>query len=361
MVPHATRALLVDQYASYPERLSGEYGTDMSQESASASVTPEGTTPDQPLNSLPDIARDGAVSFHGALDRVGMSGIELPVRVDGPQGPMLIPAHVSAMVSLDQPKAKGIHMSRLFLALQQRVEQAPLTPQLLQDLLCEFIASHEGLSTVSSLKISYELPMLRPSLKSDNTGWRQYPVSLAGILRNGHLEFSASVRVTYSSTCPCSAALARQLIQERFKENFTITEGASPEDILASMHEWLGREESICATPHSQRSHADVEVVSETADGLPTFITLIDEVERVLATAVQSVVKREDEQEFARLNAANLMFCEDAARRVKSLLESMPGVADYRARMAHMESLHPHDAVSIITKGIPGGLMPGCD
>ena len=37
-------------------------------------------------------------------------------------------------------------------------------------------------------------------------------------------------------------------------------------------------------------------------------IDVIDEIERSLGTPVQMVVKREDEQEFAKLNAENLMF-----------------------------------------------------
>ena len=44
--------------------------------------------------------------------------------------------------------------------------------------------------------------------------------------------------------------------------------------------------------------------------------------EAALGTPVQTAVKREDEQAFARLNAANLMFCEDAARRVAAVLSS---------------------------------------
>ena len=44
---------------------------------------------------------------------------------------------------------------------------------------------------------------------------------------------------------------------------------------------------------------------------------LVDLVENSLKTPVQAAVKREDEQEFARLNGQNLMFCEDAARRLQ--------------------------------------------
>ena len=62
---------------------------------------------------------------------------------------------------------------------------------------------------------------------------------------------------------------------------------------------------------------------------------------------MQTAVKRQDEQEFARLNGSNLMFCEDTARRIKSYLETMPNVTDYWFKVEHQESLHAHNAVVI--------------
>ena len=54
---------------------------------------------------------------------------------------------------------------------------------------------------------------------------------------------------------------------------------------------------------------------------------------------------REDEQAFAALNAKNLLFCEDAARRLKQCFETMPSIADYQFKVEHQESLHGHNAV----------------
>ncbi|WP_197469074.1 GTP cyclohydrolase, FolE2/MptA family, partial [Oleiphilus sp. HI0125] len=42
-----------------------------------------------------------------------------------------------------------------------------------------------------------------------------------------------------------------------------------------------------------------------------------------------------------------LMFCEDAARRLKDSLEHMNGVVDYWFKVEHQESLHAHNAVAI--------------
>ena len=52
------------------------------------------------------------------------------------------------------------------------------------------------------------------------------------------------------------------------------------------------------------------------------------------------------------------MFCEEAGRRVRRALESDERILDYWARCSHLESLHPHDAVSIVTKGVAGGYQP---
>ena len=70
---------------------------------------------------------------------------------------------------------------------------------------------------------------------------------------------------------------------------------------------------------------------------------------------MQTAVKREDEQAFARLNAANLMFCEDAARRLRNALDDDPDVIDFWVQASHLESLHPHNAVAVAVKGINGG------
>jgi GTP cyclohydrolase I len=117
---------------------------------------------------------------------------------------------------------------------------------------------------------------------------------------------------------------------------------------------WLGSEQGICATPHSQRSIAEVRVRLAPSFGFP-IVALIDRIEDALKTPVQTAVKREDEQAFALLNGENLMFCEDAARRIRATLDQDEHIADFWIRATHEESLHPHDAVAVATKGIVGG------
>ena len=85
-------------------------------------------------------------------------------------------------------------------------------------------------------------------------------------------------------------------------------------------------------------------------DEFPSLESLIIELENIIGTPVQAVVKRVDEQEFARLNGENLMFCEDAARRIKQYLNKTPCIVDYWLKVEHQESLHAHNAVVIDQK-----------
>ncbi len=71
--------------------------------------------------------------------------------------------------------------------------------------------------------------------------------------------------------------------------------------------------------------------------------------EQALGTAVQTAVKRADEQAFALANGQNLMFCEDAARRLHSALLLQPELSAFQLRVVHAESLHAHDAVAAST------------
>ena len=306
-----------------------------------------------PCTVMPDIAKQPHTGPKGTLNWVGMSQIELPVFVQNPKGDRIqMLARVQAYVNLVDPNSKGIHMSRLYVALDNMLAMHDLTPEVLRQTINQFVDSHQGLSDAAYLECRFDYFERRNSLLSDNSGWKNYPVKIAATLRKGQIDTEMSVEVPYSSTCPCSAALARQLIQEGFRETF----GSDAASVDAqAVYEWLGTTQGIRATPHSQRSIAQVKVkLSEKMRLLP-ITSLIDRVENALQTPVQATVKREDEQEFARLNAANLMFCEDAARRLKNALNEDISIRDFWVRVNHMESLHAHDAVSVVVKGIEGG------
>lgn len=293
---------------------------------------------------MPDVALRAQKLDLSPLTWVGMKNIEIPILLSNQ---ILTPAKITAQVSLDKKAARGIHMSRLYQAIQSRCASEQLSWSLLKNLTQDFLASHMDLSSNSKLQFNFKLNIKRKSLVSENYFYRAYPVKQTYKKINEKTFRSLEVLVTYSSTCPASAALARQLVQENFAANFK-SEHVNSQEIL----NWLGTSEGINATPHAQRSLARVRVLlaesAELAGAELTAEQLIDLIEQALQTPVQGVVKREDEQEFALRNGQNLMFCEDAARRVQAALLTVPSIKTYRAEFRHLESLHPHDAVAEI-------------
>lgn len=300
---------------------------------------------------LPDVAHQAQPHLDGTLDWVGMNHIQVPVLCNDADGtPQRFSARVDAHVSLDRRDARGIHMSRLYLMVEKALANEVLTPCLLRTLLRDFLESHADLSHQARIRIRFEQLIRRNALKSDNSGWRAYPVHIEASMVGQTFQVELATEVVYSSTCPASAALSRQLIQQQFAHDFDTGTTLDRDTILA----WLGSEQGIVATPHAQRSIASLRVRPETSFGFDTT-ALIDRAENALGTPVQTAVKREDEQAFALANGGNLLFCEDAARRIQRALNQDESIADFAVRVSHKESLHAHDAVAYASKGIPDG------
>ena len=305
-------------------------------------------------NDMPDIAQRPHLKPQGTLDWVGMSEIHQPITVRDGNTKQRGQAKVQLYVDLVDPLAKGIHMSRLYLLLDKHAENGPLSPAGIKLLLNGMHQSHLDISQRAFVQFKFDYELRQGALLSDNAGWSSYPVTLTGTLIDGVVRLELGVEVTYSSTCPCSAALARQLIQNAFADEFANNADLKFDDIK----DWLGTEQGVVATPHSQRSVAMVKtVLSDDVDDLP-IRSLVEQLEDSLGTPVQTAVKREDEQEFALRNGQNLMFCEDAARKLKATLVDDARFEDFWVRIEHHESLHAHNAVSIVTKGVEGGYLP---
>lgn len=300
---------------------------------------------------MPDVAATPLTQQNGTLDWVGMSRIALPLKIqDNALGYYQGSAFVETYVNLVNPTVKGIHMSRLYLLLAEFAQEG-LTIGSLTHFLKDKLASHEDISDSTCLKIDFDYIIRQPALKSEFSGWKDYPVTIKAVYDKS-VSIELSVTVPYSSTCPCSAALSRQLLQQAFHEDFSDHEQVDRETV----EKWLRSDKGSVATPHSQRSYAKllVKLNTQLAECFP-ISELIQLTESTLKTAVQTAVKREDEQEFARLNGANQMFCEDAARRLKNSLGQQALFQDYWVRVEHVESLHAHDAVAIVTKGVKNG------
>ncbi len=303
------------------------------------------------MQALPDVQSDLNLESASTLQWVGMEEIAIPLCVADQQGKIIqLSAKANVFVSLDAADAKGIHMSRLYLAINQFSEN-PLSAKTIETLLDFLVSSQKGISEQAKIELSFDLMLNKPALLSGQSGFQSYPVVIRAVKNADAFDYQLDLTIPYSSTCPCSASLTRQLYANSIDVAFP-SEVINKDELLA----WAQSQAGSVATPHSQRSYAYVKMDLSQAgfDSLSLDLSaLIFALEKSIGTPVQTAVKRSDEQEFARLNAQNLMFCEDAARKLKAYLQSMSDVEDYWFKVDHQESLHAHNAVAIDCK--PGG------
>jgi GTP cyclohydrolase I len=276
--------------------------------------------------TMPDLQNGPSSLIRGARSRiqhVGISNFRLPIRFHTrDNGDITLETSVTGTVSLEAGK-KGINMSRIMRSFYAHAEKT-FSYEVMEAALDSYMADLDSFDARIQMRFSF--PVKVRSLRSGLEGYQYYDIALELVETAGVRKKIVHIDYVYSSTCPCSLELSEHARQYRGQ----------------------------LATPHSQRSVArlSVEVLAAGAGaGILWFEDLIDMARAAVPTETQVMVKREDEQAFAELNAANPIFVEDAARLFCEQLRADPRIGDFRVLASHQESLHSHDAVSLMTEG----------
>lgn len=275
-------------------------------------------------STLPDLQNGPSSLIVGAntrIEHVGISNFRMPLQYQRRNGEAItLETSVTGSVSLDADR-KGINMSRImrsFYTYSERLFSFDIMSSAIDTYksdLCSFDAR---------LMMRFSFPVMVTSLRSGLKGWQYYDIALEVADREGKRLKAIHFDYVYSSTCPCSLELSEHARRERRQ----------------------------LATPHSQRSIARISVELRENSGAPLwFEELIDLARAAVPTETQVMVKREDEQAFAELNAANPIFVEDAVRAFAEQLLAEPRIGDFRIIASHQESLHSHDAIAVLCDG----------
>ncbi|WP_300443675.1 GTP cyclohydrolase FolE2 [uncultured Mameliella sp.] len=271
---------------------------------------------------LPDLQNGPSSLIRGAnraIQHVGISNFRLPIQYHTrDNGDLHLETSVTGTVSLEADK-KGINMSRIMRSFYAHAEKT-FSFEVIEAALDDYKTDLESFDARINMRFSF--PMKVDSLRSGLSGYQYYDIALELVEQDGVRRKVLHLDYVYSSTCPCSLELS----------------------------EHARRTRGQLATPHSQRSVARISVELKEGECL-WFEDVVDMCRRAVPTETQVMVKREDEQAFAELNAANPIFVEDAARLFAEQLQGDPRVGDYRVVASHQESLHSHDAVSVLTEG----------
>jgi GTP cyclohydrolase I len=277
------------------------------------------------LGDLQNGASSNIQGSHTKIQQVGIHNFRLPLNFrtkDG--GQITLETSVTGTVSLEAEK-KGINMSRIMRSFYEYKDKT-FSIDILEDILNTY-KSKLG-SYDAHIILNFSFPIIQKSLRSGMEGYQYYNVSLeANHKKDGTLKKFIHFDFVYSSACPCSFELAMQAMEERNK----------------------------AVVSHSQRSKTRITIEF---DGMVWIEDLRDMCVEALKTETQVMVKREDEQAFGELNGSYLKFVEDAARLIHEQLDPHPQIKDFKIICSHLESLHSHDAISVLVKGIEGGLTP---
>lgn len=257
------------------------------------------------------------------IKRVGVENVEVPFKLESKYGGFHeMVANVSMGTNLDENN-KGISMSRLIRTLKPYLD-LPLKSKLIKEIIKSMLGSVGG--SEAFMKFNFRLPRIRESIISKNRFPIYYKCRFQGEIEKPYgsmqvgdtFRFFQGVTVQYASYCPCSAELCNAL--------------------------------EVPAFPHNQRSFAHILIES---DG-QTYLWLediIEAVEGVIPTLPYPIIKREDEQEIARIASQNPMFVEDAIRAISQSVDSLEGVYDWIVKCSHEESIHTSEAIAINWKG----------
>ena len=145
------------------------------------------------------------------------------------------------------------------------------------------------------------------------------------------------------------------IVRIEFARSYTSTSFIPPLALVPlSFLSMQGRREKPSCYSALQRSKARISVEVH-PDKEISLLDLRDLCINGLSTETQVMVRREDEQAFAELNGAKVKFVEDAARLLFKELNDEPRIIDFRVVCSHFESLHSHDAVAVLCRGVDGG------
>lgn len=271
------------------------------------------------IETFPDLQNGPSSLIQGSpveIQQVGIHNFRLPLKYrTRDNGIKELETKVTGTVSLEAHK-KGINMSRIMRSFYE-FKNDTFSIDKLETVLSAY---QEKLKTFDSrIQLKFSYPIIQKSLRSDNEGYQYYNVTLEGDLdKQGNLKKIMHFDFVYSSACPCSYELAE--FARKYRNKATVS--------------------------HSQRSVARISIEF---DDMVWIEDLQEMCLNALQTETQVIVKREDEMAFAELNGSYLKFVEDAARLMYKELDSNDKIKDFRVICSHQESLHSHDAVSVIT------------
>jgi len=263
---------------------------------------------------LPDVQNDDNLLIQKRINKVGIRKVLLPCKVERKDGTFNdCVANISVYSDLNK-HTKGVNMSRYRIILEDTfVNKNVNLREAIRAALGEVKEKLQANDAYLKVSFDYFLTRLAPVTKIPSL--QNYRCTLEGRIIDGRERYYMTVKVPYTSLCPCSKKISEY-------------------------------------NAHNQRSFGDV--IVELKDGEICWIEdIIELVEKSGAAPIINILKRPDEKWQTELMFENPVFVEDMARKMAELLDKWLDnkILDYVFIANHEESIHMHDAVSVINAG----------
>lgn len=241
-----------------------------------------------------------------ALQRVGVSHVELPMQILDKHGGTQAIATISSMTVDLPPESKGTHMSR-FIEIANRWGKDKVFSLNVREFLEETCDKLHAQSAYLDMRFKYFIEKQAPV--SGLSAPMGYDCRFRSALVNGTYEFILGVDVPMSTLCPCSKAISEF--------------GA-----------------------HNQRAHTRAQLIIDPTPDHPV-IWIEDVVHLLEAQAscpVFPMLKRSDEKWVTERQYTNPKFVEDVLRDSILALREMQYVNGFHIEVEALESIHGHNA-----------------
>lgn len=255
-------------------------------------------------NGLADVAA-GPPDAPIPLDRVGVKGVRLPVRVmDRVRGFQDTIATVDMFVDLPA-EYRGTHMSRFVEILYEYRDNVNYRTMayVLKEMAARFDAAR------AHLRISFPYFLEKKAPASGEASFLEVRAYFIGDYDQRY-RFNLGVKVPVANLCPCSKEIA-------------------------------------AAGAHNQRGDVYVQLESR-------YMVWIEEVvawaEEASSSPLFALLKREDEKAVTEAAYDKPRFVEDVVRAVAETLDGDARVRAYRVECTNYESIHQHDAYAALER-----------
>jgi GTP cyclohydrolase I/GTP cyclohydrolase-4 len=276
-----------------------------------------------------------------SLSRVGVTGVEKVIRVDGGGEENLYHAHFECFVDLN-PQQAGVHMSRFEEIVGEAIDDVVLGEAFRAETLAAHIAQRVrerqgGLRAEVSVRAEYPQTVSTPA-----TGHRTQEIYVlfgTAVSSEHGTRTLTGVQAQGMTACPCAQEMVAGLARERLAE-----QGFDEEQAERAI-------EAVPVATHNQRGIGTLYIgCPEGGDAWVDAAELLRIVESSMSSEIYELMKRPDELAVVAKAHANPRFVEDCVREmVRQVIDRFPDMheqAFVMARQENLETIHRHNVVA---------------